>query len=54
MRAHYFQHVPFEGLGSIAPRLEARGYSITCTPFTIRVQCPVSKRWISSSSWVVP
>jgi GMP synthase-like glutamine amidotransferase len=31
MRAHYLQHVPFEGLGSIAPWLESAGYSITHT-----------------------
>jgi len=33
MRAHYLQHVPFEGLGSIAPWLESAGYSITHTGF---------------------
>ncbi|MFA5181228.1 MAG: gamma-glutamyl-gamma-aminobutyrate hydrolase family protein [Syntrophales bacterium] len=31
MRAHYLQHVPFEGLGSIEPWLEAAGYEITNT-----------------------
>ena len=31
MRAHYLQHVPFEGLGSIAPWLESAGYQITGT-----------------------
>lgn len=31
MRAHYLQHVPFEGLGSIASWLENKGYSITET-----------------------
>jgi GMP synthase-like glutamine amidotransferase len=33
MRAHYLQHVPFEGPGSIAPWLEAAGYQITATKF---------------------
>jgi len=33
MRAHYLQHVPFEGLGSIEPWLEAAGYEITNTRF---------------------
>jgi GMP synthase-like glutamine amidotransferase len=33
MRAHYFQHVPFEGLGSIEPWLEEASYEITCTKF---------------------
>ena len=31
MRAHYLQHVPFEGLGSIAPWLEKNGYEVTHT-----------------------
>jgi len=33
MRAHYFQHVPFEGLGSIGPWLESHGYTLTGTRF---------------------
>lgn len=33
MRAHYLQHVPFEGLGSIGPWLETKGYEVTCTRF---------------------
>lgn len=33
MRAHYLQHVPFEGLGSIGPWLEAKGYELTRTRF---------------------
>lgn len=31
MHAHYLQHVPFEGLGSIEPWLEATGFEITST-----------------------
>jgi GMP synthase-like glutamine amidotransferase len=31
MRAHYLQHVPFEGLGSIEPWLKAHGYETTST-----------------------
>jgi GMP synthase-like glutamine amidotransferase len=31
MRAHYLQHVPFEGLGSIEPWLRKAGYEIGCT-----------------------
>jgi GMP synthase-like glutamine amidotransferase len=31
MHAHYLQHVPFEGLGSMEPWLEAAGYRITCS-----------------------
>jgi len=33
MRAHYFQHVPFEGLGSIEGWLRSVGYEITSTFF---------------------
>jgi GMP synthase-like glutamine amidotransferase len=33
MRAHVFQHVPFEGPGSIAPWLKARGISVGVTGF---------------------
>ena len=33
MRAHYCQHVPFEGLGSIGPWLRAAGYEVTKTQF---------------------
>jgi len=33
MRAHYLQHVPFEGLGSIGPWLQQAGYAITGTQF---------------------
>ncbi|RLK50638.1 GMP synthase-like glutamine amidotransferase [Alkalispirillum mobile] len=33
VRAHYLQHVPFEGLGSIGPWLQAAGYEITATRF---------------------
>ena len=33
MRAHYLQHVPFEGLGSIEVWLRDAGYEITSTQF---------------------
>ena len=33
MHAHFFQHVPFEGLGSIGPWLEARHAVVTATRF---------------------
>ena len=33
MHAHLFQHVPFEGLGSIGPWLEARRAVVTATRF---------------------
>jgi GMP synthase-like glutamine amidotransferase len=31
MQAHYFQHVPFEGLGSIEPWMEKNGYRLSHT-----------------------
>lgn len=40
MRAHYFQHVPFEGLGSIAFWLAAAGFEITSTRFFDKVEFP--------------
>lgn len=40
MRAHYFQHVPFEGLGSIEPWLKASGYEITNTRFFEAAELP--------------
>ena len=33
MNAHYLQHVPFEGLGSIAPWLEKKGIEVSSTKF---------------------
>ena len=33
LRAHYLQHVPFEGLGSIEPWLRGAGYKVTGTRF---------------------
>ena len=33
MQAHYFQHVPFEGLGAIEQWLDKAGYNISCTRF---------------------
>jgi GMP synthase-like glutamine amidotransferase len=33
MRAHYLQHVPFEGLGSIGPWLAAAKAEVTCSRF---------------------
>ena len=31
MRAHYLQHVPFEGLGAIAPWLALAGHEVRAT-----------------------
>jgi GMP synthase-like glutamine amidotransferase len=40
MRAHYLQHVPFEGLGSIEPWLRAAGYEITNTHYFESTRLP--------------
>jgi len=40
MRAHYFQHVPFEGLGSIEPWLKKSGFKITSTRFYESAKLP--------------
>jgi len=43
MRAHYLQHVPFEGLGSIEPWLKANGYTLSSTPFFATMRLPDPK-----------
>jgi GMP synthase-like glutamine amidotransferase len=40
MRAHYFQHVPFEGLGSIESWLRQTGYEISSTLFFESAELP--------------
>ena len=40
MRAHYLQHVPFEGLGSIEKWLNAKGYEITSTQLYESIKLP--------------
>ncbi|MEA1922398.1 MAG: gamma-glutamyl-gamma-aminobutyrate hydrolase family protein [Pseudomonadota bacterium] len=40
MRAHYLQHVPFEGLGSIKAWLGAAGYEVTNTQFFTSARLP--------------
>jgi GMP synthase-like glutamine amidotransferase len=40
MRAHYLQHVPFEGLGSIAPWLNDNDYETTSTGFFQSTELP--------------
>lgn len=40
MRAHYLQHVAFEGLGSIEPWLREAGYDITATRFFESAELP--------------
>ncbi len=40
LRAHYLQHVPFEGLGSIETWLQDSGYQITCSQLYHSVDFP--------------
>jgi GMP synthase-like glutamine amidotransferase len=40
LRAHYLQHVPFEGPGSIEPRLKEAGYEVTNTQFFASAELP--------------
>ena len=40
MRAHYLQHVPFEGLGSIESWLHHAGYQVTATRFYDSTELP--------------
>lgn len=40
MRAHFLQHVPFEGLGSIEPWLVAHGYTVSRTRFFESAELP--------------
>lgn len=44
MRAHFLQHVPFEGLGSIEAWLRAAGYQITSTRFFESCDLPDPER----------
>jgi len=44
MRAHYLQHVPFEGLGSMEPWLISAGYEISHTRFFESEELPELNR----------
>ena len=44
MRAHYLQHVPFEGLGSIESWLRSARYEITRTPFFESTDLPPARK----------
>ena len=44
MRAHYLQHVPFEGLGSIESWLRSARYEITRTPFFESTDLPAARK----------
>jgi GMP synthase-like glutamine amidotransferase len=42
MKVHWFQHVPFEGLGAIEEWLLARGHTLSCTRFHADETPPVN------------
>jgi GMP synthase-like glutamine amidotransferase len=42
MKIHWFQHVPFEGLGAIEGWLLARGHTLTCTRFNAGEAAPAT------------
>jgi GMP synthase-like glutamine amidotransferase len=42
MKVHWFQHVPFEGLGAIEEWLLARGHTLSCTRFYADEAPPVN------------
>lgn len=42
MRVHCFQHVPFEGLGLIAPWMRERGHSVTFTRWWLGETAPAA------------
>jgi GMP synthase-like glutamine amidotransferase len=44
MHAHFFQHVPYEGIGNIEPWLRAHGFEITSTHFYKPSQLPDYKK----------
>lgn len=49
MRVHWFQHVPFEGLGLIEPWLKARGHGITVTRWWAGEAAPV----VDDYDWLI-
>jgi GMP synthase-like glutamine amidotransferase len=49
VRAHYFQHVPFEGLGSVEDWLRRRGAAISATRFFVRPVLPA----LDSLDWLI-
>lgn len=50
MKIHWFQHVPFEGLGAIESWLLARGHTLTCTRFYAGENAPVD---IEGFDWLI-
>jgi GMP synthase (glutamine-hydrolysing) len=49
MRIHYFQHVPFEGLGCVAQWAEVKGHAVTVTRFYLNEPTPAQ----SEIDWLI-
>ena len=50
MKIHWFQHVPFEGLGAIEGWLLARGHTLTCTRFHAGETAPAD---VDAFDWLI-
>lgn len=50
MKIHWFQHVPFEGLGTIEDWLRARGHTLTCTRFFAGETAPAD---VKGFDWLI-
>ncbi len=50
MRIHWFQHVPFEGLGETEGWLLARGHTLTCTRFYAGEAAPAT---VEGFDWLI-
>ena len=50
MKIHWFQHVPFEGLGAIEGWLLARGHTLTCTRFYAGETAPAG---VDGFDWLI-
>ncbi|CAM2963224.1 type 1 glutamine amidotransferase [Rariglobus hedericola] len=50
MKIHWFQHVPFEGLGAIEGWLTARGHTLTCTRFYAGESAPAT---VDGFDWLI-
>jgi GMP synthase-like glutamine amidotransferase len=50
MKIHWFQHVPFEGLGAIEAWLLARGHTLTCTRFYAGESAPAT---VDDFDWLI-
>ena len=50
MKVHWFQHVPFEGLGAIEEWLLSRGHTLSCTRLYANEAPPVNSHGVD---WLI-